>query len=515
MPPAPQNTGSSKLAIATVAMVGLITTIANDPSITVGMGVLALPIIMLAVTRMPLRNTMFGLLFLALALPNPAEGFPWRDWTAPFTSLGALLLTHWNTIDRSAKWMSPAVLSGMDILFAVLGLVAYQRRKRRARMDYAGAFATPAPMKTLARVALLSVGVVWLSGMAKGGDFGMSLWQVNNVVYLPIVFLLFQESIRGPQDFATLLKVLCAAAIYRSVFAIYVINSFTLPPYDEKLPYATAHADSILFALVFMALLILVVERVTKPFNWRVLLVLGVVFLGMVSNNRRLVWAHLGISALLVYLLVPDSAVKRWIRKWGARAIPFVVLYVMAGWNSQYGGTFKPVRILRSMVETTSDASGSSYWREIENWNLVNTALGNPLLGKGFGHQFEEFVYLPPVDYSLEYYCPHNSLLGIWAFCGYLGHAGLTTLWAAGVYYAMRAYRTSNDRAVRAAALASITGILIYMLHAFGDLGLGTWSGVFTMGASLAVAGKAAAAAAAGAVAAPDVGSVPRSAAQA
>jgi hypothetical protein len=56
---------------------------------------------------------------------------------------------------------------------------------------------------------------------------------------------------------------------------------------------------------------------------------------------------------------------------------------------------------------------------------------------------------------------------------------------------------------VRAAALLSVNGLLIYMLHAWGDLGLGIWTGVFTTGACMAVAGKAAEFTAAEAKAAP------------
>jgi hypothetical protein len=52
------------------------------------------------------------------------------------------------------------------------------------------------------------------------------------------------------------------------------------------------------------------------------------------------------------------------------------------------------------------------------------------------------------------------------------------------------------DPSIRAAALTSVICVLVYLMHSWGDLGLGCWTGVFTAGAALAVAGKAAEAAA-------------------
>ena len=97
---------------------------------------------------------------------------------------------------------------------------------------------------------------------------------------------------------------------------------------------------------------------------------------------------------------------------------------------------------------------------------------------------------LPAVDYSLEKFVPHNSLLALWCYCGYVGYAGITMLWVAGVYFAMRAYYFGTTAQHRAAAMVSFGLVLIYMMQAWGDLGLSTWTGVFMTACALAVAGK-------------------------
>jgi hypothetical protein len=496
----------AKGALGVAAFLAVVATIIDDALAVLGLMVVAMPIIIYAMMRIPLRHSMLGLMFFALTLPNPNEGFIWAPWVAPFEKVGWLLTAHWNTIDRSASWLKPAIWSGLDLFFVALGLIVYQRRKSRSKLDYAGAVTTPMFLKKLARISLYTTLFVWISGLARGGHFGMSLWQVNSVIYLPCVFLLFSEAIRGPQDFPAVFRVLCAAAIYRSLLATYIINAFRHEP-DEmgntKLPYATSHADSILFAVVLIAIFIVFLERVVRISKSKLLWVAPIVLLGMFSNNRRLVWVHVAVSLLAIYLLTADNPIKKKLRQLVYAMTPFVLGYVAAGWNSQYGTLFKPVRMLRSVVDAKSDKTGSSYWREIENWNLVATFKDNLLFGTGYGHGFYEIVPLPEVPYELERYCPHNSILGLWAYGGYIGYAGTTMLWAGGVYYAMRAYRNTRDPVTRAGALTSIIGILVYFMHCWGDLGLGTWTGVFTAGAALAVAAKA------GEAAAPSVASIP------
>jgi O-antigen ligase len=170
--------------------------------------------------------------------------------------------------------------------------------------------------------------------------------------------------------------------------------------------------------------------------------------------------------------------------------VPVIALYFAAGWESQYGKFYRPVRLVRSIVDAQSDQSGSSMWREFENFNLVSTYRFHPILGTGYGHRYLEFITMPGVDYSLEFYAPHNSLLGLWAFSGLIGFAGVTMLWIAGNYFAMRAYRNAQDADQRAAAIVCFGALPIYLLQSWGDLGLGSWTGVFIMSASICVSGK-------------------------
>ena len=97
---------------------------------------------------------------------------------------------------------------------------------------------------------------------------------------------------------------------------------------------------------------------------------------------------------------------------------------------------------------------------------------------------------MPNVDYDLEHFIPHNSVLGLWCYGGIIGYTAITLLWTSGVYFSMRAYHAAKERDHRAAAQVCFGIVLIYMIQCWGDMGLGTWVGVFLMGPALAVGGK-------------------------
>lgn len=478
--------GALSVAFVLAVIGGLI----GDTSLGLIVTLIDFVLVVYAMTRVPVRTSMMALMFLVFVLPNPSEGTP-TDWDPPFTPVGRILLNHLNTVDHS---MSFASFSGLDVLFVVLIAITFVRKSSNSRLDSAGRLQTPKPLVTLAWLSIGSTVFVWVTSLLRGGDFGMSLWQVNCVIYLPVIFLLFQSSLRGPKDHRALMKVLLGSATYKCLLAVFIVNFIKVAPDPEtgstRPVYATSHNDSMLFAAAFVLILALVVERTGKKAKWFALIFLPILGLGTAANNRRLAWVQVGLVFLTVYFISRESAFKRKLRRALLAATPVIAIYIAAGWNSMYGATFKPVRLIRSVVDAESD--GSSMWRELENVNLIATFRSNPLFGVGYGHPYEEMVVLPPVDYPLERYLPHNSILGLWSYTGIVGYATLTLLWAGGVYFAMRAYQTAEDPTYRAAALVAFGSVLIYLLQSWGDLGLGSWTGVFLMSCSIAVAGKVA-----------------------
>ena len=209
----------------------------------------------------------------------------------------------------------------------------------------------------------------------------------------------------------------------------------------------------------------------------------------MVANNRRMVWTELIIGLIVLYFITPFTTLKRRIAQGVAISIPLAAIYLAVGWNST-ARPFAPVQTIRSIVDSSADASAR--WRDMENYNLVWTMRGNFLLGSGFGHPYEEVIHLPSISdaYALYLFVPHNSILAAFAYGGMVGFIGMWLMLPLGIFFAIRAYRFATNARDRTTALTTVGIVIAYLVHCYGDMGLGTWTSVFTVAPALALVGK-------------------------
>jgi hypothetical protein len=481
-----------KGAFAAAILLVLVAVVVGEEMLTMLIAPVVFLLTFFMMARVPLRHSLMGLMFLALTLENPDEVPAAGYWRSPFFKVGAIVLTHLNkTIDMKAL-----AFSGMDVLLVALLIVALMRRVSGSKIDRAGRIETPQPLTRLAFLSLGGTLFVFLGGMVRGGDFSAALWQINRVIYLPVVFLLFSMALRGPKDHVAFARVFILAAVVRAILAIALFVSLEIPPdangLPVRLPWATSHHDSMLFGCAFVLLGALLFERADRPYRRMAIALLPILALGMYANNRRMVWVDVGLVFTTLYFATPTNPTKRAIKIAALLMAPLLLVYLSAGWDSN-SSVFKPVATIRSVVDPQSD--GSAQWREMENHNLLFTIRQAPIMGTGYGHQYWEIMPLPAIDYDLERYIPHNAILGLWCYCGVFGYTAITLLWGAGVYFAMRAYLASKKPLDRVAALTCLGAVLTYMIQSWGDMGLGSWTSVFTVGPAIAIAGKTAVAA--------------------
>lgn len=440
-----------------------------------------------AAVRSPLRYSLYVLMFAAYVLQNPNEGMASGYWDTPLHLVGTVFFLHLkNTTGIPIGFLSPIEYS---ILF-LLGL-SYFREASNSSIDRAGRTKAPQELMRLCHVSLLTSLWMFVWGTLRGGVVNMALWQLDRVVYLPILAFLFNAALRDSRDFAALGKIILVAGLYRAGLCVYIRKAVIVGVNDHGeslMETATTHHDSMLFAAATLILILPVVERMGKGAGRRAILGLPLLFWGMVANDRRMVWVLVGLVLFTLYLITPPNLMKRRIRKAAIALSPLVAVYIAAGWNATGNKIFKPVATIKSVVEPASD--GSSLWREIENYDLLYTFRMHPILGHGYGHGFVEIIPLPYVGYTLEFHCPHNAIFGLWAFGGVVGFTGLVLLWAACAYFAMLGYRHARNPLDRVAAVLCIGSVLIYLLQSYGDMGLGAWAGVFLMAPSIACAGK-------------------------
>jgi O-antigen ligase len=184
---------------------------------------------------------------------------------------------------------------------------------------------------------------------------------------------------------------------------------------------------------------------------------------------------------------MPMSPVKKRIRRLLIRLSPLAAIYVAVGWTMP-SGIFKPIATLQSVTRPATDVSTMT--RDIENYDITMTINDHPVLGLGWGHGYYQIIPLPPMPHPLEPWLPHNSLLGLWFASGVVGYTAMTLLWTAGVYFGVRAYRAASRPIDRAVLLPCFGSVLMYMIQCYGDVGIGSWTAVFTVAPALAVSGK-------------------------
>lgn len=441
---------------------------------------ICLPLLWFAIFRAPLKHTMLALTFFALVLENPMENPGNNAWATPFKMVGAVMLAHIKTVIGG-----PIFFSGMDLMLLAAIIVAVMRRRQTRGIG------TPKPMIRLAQLTYATIAFTFLWGKFRGGQTAFAVWQIDRVMYLPAIFLLCQAAFTGAKDYLAVGKVILTASVVRAVQASYV--RAVVPATDDpitgesSMPYTTTHNDSMLFAMGATILVALVLQRCGKKAVRITMILLPVLIAGMIANDRRIVWVELILVFGTLYLMTDMNPLKRKLNKLALAMVPVVLGYVAVGWN-QKGGIFKPVALIRSAVDSSADTSTA--WRDLENFNLVFTLRNFPLFGVGYGNPFWEMWPMPPVDYSLEKYVPHNSLLGILCYGGFVGWTGITLMWVGGIFFGIRAYHFCKAPLEKAAALASFGSVLVYYFQCFGDMGLGSWTGVFLVGPSLAVACK-------------------------
>jgi len=298
-----------------------------------------------------------------------------------------------------------------------------------------------------------------------------------------LIGYLCSSTFRGLRDYRTVGKLVVVSACIKSVIAMYVIR-ITVPAPE----FATSHGDSLLFACAMVLLIVRLAEQPNRRNLIVCVLLLPLIAAGMVANDRRLVWVQVLLALGAFILMSRRTRFKQFVLRCFLLSLPLMAAYVAIGWNAQ-SELFSPIKTFRSVGDSEVDAS--TLYRDLENYNLLRTLRYNIILGSGFGHPFAEEVPLPDISFFHEYrYMPHNSILGLWAFCGPFGFTGLSAVFAVAMFLAARSYRMAQVPDERVAAFMVIGTIVIYLIHCWGDIGFSERRSYVLVGPVIAIAGQ-------------------------
>jgi hypothetical protein len=415
--------------------------------------------------------------FLAVVVDNPkeipAEGF----WHSPLEPLGVLLYENLNSITG----IQALRFSATDLLLAALFVTTVVRKRAPGTV--------PAPRALHRILALAWVAVVWLEvwGIARGGELKVSLWQLRPLFWAPVIAYVLARDLRGPRDHVAVGKAVVGAAIVKAALGAYYyfVVSRPLGYYPQ---YATTHSDTILFVAAAVIAIALALERLTLRAIGASIAILVPVLLGILVNGRRLAYVSLAGSAVAIYLMLPAGVIRRTANRVLAASAPLGLVYLAIGWTSD-AAIFGPARKVATLF---SKDDRSAAMRDIENYNLVYAWRQHLLLGTGFGHEYDELTSPEgaAINYPLYRYIAHNSVLWLENAGGYLGFTAFWLLLATLAYFSARAYRFATRPIDRAAALTALSVVVMFVVQAYGDMGLNSWTAMYFLGMGLAISSK-------------------------
>src|SRR5580658_1982207 len=214
------------------------------------------------------------------------------------------------------------ILDHILLLCLLLGLAKGGRAPRAA------------PMRNALFVEGATIALWFIYGVASGGDPRYASWQTYLVMGGVLLSFAMGTVCQTARHFATLGKVLLAAAAYRAImcwlFYFLFVRSHALEPPPA---YMTEHDDTVLWIVSIILLIIYIVD--TPSLRKRVPAGLFAIFLlGAVEfNGRRLAWVSLAMGFVVVFLLLPAGRAKRTIIRACLVATPILLIYVAVGWG--------------------------------------------------------------------------------------------------------------------------------------------------------------------------------------
>jgi len=421
-----------------------------------------------AVLAAPMQTTALALLACALIADNPGERPMENRWASPLLGPGRLLYLNLHNLTG----IEALRFCLLELLIALLVLIVVLRKTTKDPIDDPhGLGVLPNPMKIAFGFFFTAIVCLEVYGLARGGDFRNSLWQLRQLFWLPLLGVLFGHAFKNAGARVALLRTLMAAAWLRCATGLYFYVAIARPS-GIRPEYVTTHSDSVLTVVAILIGLALLAERFSRNHVLLNLLLQPVLMAGLIVNDRRLAFVSLAAGMAMLVLMGPPSLL-RFLKRSVVVATPLILLYIAVGWNSN-AAIFRPVSTLRSL---SSNDDTSNQTRDIENYNLIQTLKRRPILGSGFGHEYLEVVQANRVDQVFAQYkfIAHNSVIWLLSLAGWAGFTVLWVIFPVGVFIALRVHRDSTAPLDRVTAFITAAAILCFVLQAWGDMGLQSW----------------------------------------
>jgi O-Antigen ligase len=405
----------------------------------------------------------------------------WRPRVGLYTAFGLVLMFEGGGDDdklmlpgayingdlSTSIGLTGVIFSPLEVLLIMSFLLWLGRGIANRRLDFEGG---RLQVQVYLFTAALLVGMV--RGLAAGGPFNVALWESRFLFYAVICYVLATNTIRTRRHLATLIVIFLLAnfafAIEGAYRRVALIDTKIITSIPE---FWYWHEDVIFLGSVI--LFVIAVFAYDGP-RWQKLLgplILGVAGYTLLASERRAGYIAV-IVAFLAYAIVFLGSNRK---AFFTLAVPILIggaIYMPLFWNAS-GPLAQPARAVRSLKDPDPRDAASNLSRELEKINVAQTIHDNPLLGVGFGREFEQVVAVPDISFFVFWNVePHHNVLWIWLKTGAIGFAVFLSLMGSALALGAHHVRRRSDPLLRTTALLGIAAVISTLVFSYVDLGL-------------------------------------------
>ena len=377
--------------------------------------------------------------------------------------------------------ISGGILTPIELLL-ILALLIWLARgiaERRIRMRVS-------PLG-IGVMALFGVAVAMeLFGLARGGIFNITLWELRPFVYVAATYLLASQLVTKRAALEAILWGMVIGIGLKGVEGTERV--FTVAMVVVPRPDAILEHDESFFFTVFIALVVALwifgkrgnLRRVATAF-------LPLVVTADLGNNRRAAWvmlpAMLLAVAIIAYVRMPE---RRKVIAWVVGVLLAVCSAYVVAFRNSTAIEAEPAHAVWSQFQPDPRDANSNLYRQLENANLAIDIKAALFTGTGFGVPIAHPI--PILDASnidpLINFIPHNTVLYVWLR---LGTVGMVVFWwtiGAAIVAACRLARYPGRDYGLFGTLA-VTAIIAWLVQGMLDQGITSFRIVTLIGCLL------------------------------
>jgi hypothetical protein len=322
-------------------------------------------------------------------------------------------------------------------------------------------------------------------GLARGGVFHISMWELRPYAYLWLAYLLASQLLTGRSAFfAVLWGMVIGTGLKGLEGTERVVTMGNIVPRPDAI---LEHDEAFFFSCFIVLTIALWVFGQRGHLRRVATLFLPLVVVADLGNNRRVAWimlpAMLLALAVVAYLRIPERR----------KAIAWTVgllLVLGSGYVAAFRGSTSliatPAHAIWSQFSPDPRDASSNLYRRIENVNLGLDIRSSPILGEGFGvpiaHPIPVFD-ATDLDPFINF-IPHNNILYIWVRMGIFGMLAFWFVVGAAVIAACRLTR-HQDRLLALLGSLVLAAMIAWLFEGWYDKGIVSFRVVILVGCLL------------------------------